>query len=273
MGRADRRQRTLMRIACVVEYDGSGFRGWQSQRRGRTVQGTLEQALSAIADEAVTVICAGRTDAGVHATGQVVHFDTRADRPARAWLMGTNSNLPRDVAVRSALPVDPQFHARHSALARRYRYLIAAGPDRPALWRDRAGWNHAALDAAAMQCGANYLLGERDFSAFRSADCQSNTPMRRIDAITVTQSQDWVRIDVAGNAFLHNMVRIIVGTLLAVGRGERAPEWVGEVLAGADRRQAGVTARAAGLYFLGPRYPEGVELAVPRIAGAFPPVG
>lgn len=262
-----------MRIACVVEYDGSGFRGWQSQRQGRTVQGALEQALSAIADERVTVVCAGRTDAGVHATGQVVHFDTAADRPDRAWLMGTNSNLPRDVAVRFVQPVEPRFHARHTAIARRYRYLIAAGPDRPALWRERAGWNHAALDAAAMQRGAAFLLGERDFSAFRSADCQSNTPMRRIEDITVTESLGWVRIDVTGNAFLHNMVRIIVGTLLAVGRGERAPEWVGDVLAGGDRRRAGVTAKAEGLYFLGPRYPDDFDLPVPRIADAFPPVG
>lgn len=262
-----------MRIACVVEYDGSGFRGWQSQRRGRTVQGALEQALSRVADEAVTVVCAGRTDAGVHATGQVVHFDTAADRPDRAWLMGTNSNLPGDVAVRFVLPVASRFHARHTAIGRHYRYLIAAGPDRPALWRDRAGWNHAALDAAAMQRGADYLLGERDFSAFRSADCQSSTPMRRIDDITVTAAPGWVRIDVNGNAFLHNMVRIIVGTLLAVGRGERAPEWVGEVLAEGDRRRAGVTAKAEGLYFLGPQYPEGFGLPVPRAGEAFPPVG
>lgn len=262
-----------MRIACVVEYDGSGFRGWQSQRWGRTVQGALERALSAVADEPVTVVCAGRTDAGVHATGQVVHFDTTADRPDRAWLMGTNSNLPGDIAVRFVLPVDPHFHARHTATARHYRYLIAVGPDRPALWRNRAGWNNAALDAAAMQRGAHCLLGERDFSAFRSADCQSNTPMRRIDDITVAESPGWLRIDVSGNAFLHNMVRIIVGTLLAVGRGERAPEWVGDVLAGGDRRRAGVTARAEGLYFLGPRYPGGVDLPVPRVAGAFPPVG
>lgn len=262
-----------MRIACVVEYDGSGFHGWQSQRQGRTVQGALEQALSAVADEPVTVVCAGRTDAGVHATGQVVHFDTAADRPDRAWLMGTNSNLPGDVAVRYVLPVGPRFHARHTAIGRHYRYVIAAGPDRPALWRDRAGWNHAALDAAAMQRGAAFLLGERDFSAFRSADCQSNTPMRRIDEITVAESRGWVRIDVTGNAFLHNMVRIIVGTLLAVGCGERAPEWVGDVLARGDRRRAGATAKAEGLYFLGPRYPDGVGLPVPRTAEAFPPVG
>ncbi len=262
-----------MRIACVVEYDGSGFRGWQSQRHGRTVQGALEQALSTVAAEPVTVICAGRTDAGVHATGQVVHFDTAAERPDRAWLMGTNSNLPRDVAVRSVLPLTPRFHARHSAIARCYRYLIAAGPERPALWRDRAGWNHAALDAAAMQRGAHHLLGERDFSAFRSADCQSRTPMRRVDDITVSESSGWVRIDVTGNAFLHNMVRIIAGTLIAVGRGERAPEWVGDVLAAGDRRLAGVTARAEGLYFLGPRYPAGIDLPVPRADEAFPPVG
>lgn len=262
-----------MRIACVVEYDGSGFRGWQSQRRGRTVQQALEDALSAVADERIAVVCAGRTDAGVHATGQVVHFDTVAERPDRAWLMGTNSHLPDDVAVRFAAPVDPGFHARHAAIARHYRYLIGAGPDRPALWRDRAGWNHAALDVAAMQRGADYLLGERDFSAFRSADCQSRTPMRRIDRITVAASSGWVRIDVTGNAFLHNMVRIIVGTLLAVGRGERAPEWVGEVLAAGDRRRAGITAKAEGLYFLGPRYPGDSALPVPRADEAFPPVG
>jgi tRNA pseudouridine38-40 synthase len=187
--------------------------------------------------------------------------------------MGTNSNLPGDVAVRFVLPVTSQFHARHAATGRRYRYLIAAGTDRPALWRDRAGWNHAGLDSAAMQRGADYLLGERDFSAFRSADCQSSTPMRRIDDITVTAAPGWVRIDVNGNAFLHNMVRIIVGTLLAVGRGERPPEWVGEVLAGGDRRRAGVTAKAGGLYFLGPQYPEGFGLPVPRAAEAFPSVG
>lgn len=261
-----------MRIACVVEYDGSGFRGWQSQRQGRTVQWALEDALASVADEPVSVVCAGRTDAGVHAVGQVVHFDTSSDRPERAWLMGTNSNLPRDVAVRSILPVEPEFHARHSATARRYRYLIAAGPDRPALWRDRAGWNHARLDAAAMQRGADFLPGEHDFSAFRSADCQSRTPMRRIDDITIATAPGWVRIDVTGNAFLHNMVRIIVGTLLTVGRGERPPEWVGEVLAGGDRRRAGTTAKAAGLYFLGPRYPERFRLPVPRGANAFPPV-
>lgn len=262
-----------MRIACVVEYDGSGFRGWQSQPDGRTVQSELERALTGVANERIGTVCAGRTDTGVHATGQVIHFDTGADRPDRAWLMGTNSNLPRDIAVRAVRTVPESFHARYAAMERRYRYLIAEGEDRPALWRDRAGWNHAPLDTVAMQQGAAYLIGERDFSAFRSADCQSHTPMRRIDEISVRKASGWVLIDVTGNAFLHNMVRIIVGSLLAVGRADRPPAWIGEVLDAGDRRRAGVTAPAGGLYFLGPRYPDTVALPVPRVAGAFPPTG
>lgn len=262
-----------MRIACIVEYDGTAFRGWQSQRGGRTVQAELERSLSGVANEPLSVVCAGRTDAGVHATGQVIHFDTAAVRPERAWLMGTNSNLPRDVAVRWAGPVTESFHARHSAYERHYRYLIAQGQDRPALWRDRVAWSHSPLDTAAMQAGAGHLLGERDFSAFRSADCQSNTPMRRIDDIRVGRVAGRVTVDVTGNAFLHNMVRIIVGTLLAVGRGERPPEWVEEVLASGDRRTAGVTARAAGLYFMGPGYPPEFGIPVPRGSEAFPPIG
>lgn len=244
-----------VRVACVVEYDGSGFAGWQTQRRGRTVQAALEQALGHVAAHPVSVTCAGRTDAGVHALGQVVHFDTHAERPARAWLMGANSQLPRDAAVRWAAPVDPGFDARRSAHTRYYRYLIVEGRDRPALWRDRAGWSAQQLDTTAMERAGTHFLGERNFSAFRAAACQSPTPMRRIDRVGVRRSGRWVAIDIAGNAFLHNMVRIMVGTLMAVGRGERSPEWVGEVMSAGDRRRAGATARAEGLYFVGPSYP------------------
>ena len=259
-----------MRWACVVEYDGSGFRGWQTQRRGRTVQAALEDALAHVAAHPVAVTCAGRTDTGVHATGQVVHFDTDAERPQHAWLLGGNSRLPRDAALRWVAPVAPDFHARRSACTRYYRYLMVEGPDRPALWRDRVGWTARALDTDSMQRAGQHLLGERDFSAFRAAACQSRTPMRRIDSVAVQRTGRWIAIDIAGNAFLHNMVRIMVGTLAAVGRGERPPEWVAEVMAGGDRRRAGATARAEGLYFLGPAYPRSYGVPAPT-AGGFPP--
>ncbi len=243
-----------MRMACVVEYDGSEFCGWQTQRRGRTVQASLEHALAAVADHPVSVVCAGRTDAGVHATGQVIHFDTRVERPGRAWLMGGNTHLPRDAALRWTGRVDPGFHARYSAQVRHYRYLIVEGPDRPALWRDRAAWSRQRLDVEAMNRAAPHFLGERDFSAFRAAACQSTTAMRRIDTVRVRRRGRWVAIDIAGNAFLHNMVRIMAGTLMCVGRGERSPDWVAELTASGDRRLAGATARPEGLYFLGPDY-------------------
>lgn len=262
-----------MRWACVVEYDGSGFLGWQTQRQGRTVQAALERALSHVANHPVAVTCAGRTDTGVHATGQVVHFDTDAERPEHAWVLGGNSQLPRDAALRWVARVAPDFHARHSARTRHYRYLIVEGPDRPALWRDRVGWSPQSLDIGAMQRGGQHFLGERDFSAFRAAACQSRTPMRRIDSVAVHRSGRWITIDIAGNAFLHNMVRIMVGTLMAVGRGERSPEWVAEVMAGGDRRHAGATARAAGLYFVGPEYPPACGVVCPVPAQAFPPAG
>jgi tRNA pseudouridine38-40 synthase len=262
-----------VRIACVVEYDGSGFLGWQAQRRGRTVQQALERALGDVAAEPLSIVCAGRTDAGVHALGQVFHFDTDAERPAHAWLMGGNSQLPRDVALRWASPVDASFDARRSAYRRHYRYLLVEGADRPALWRDRAGWSAQRLDAEVMQRGAEHFLGEHDFSAFRAAACQSRTPMRRIESVQVRRSGAWITIDIAGNAFLHNMVRIMVGTLMAVGRGERPPEWVAELMAAGDRRRAGATARAEGLYFVGADYPPAFGLPSPDAPRAFPPAG
>lgn len=244
-----------MRIACVVEYDGAGFQGWQRQATGRTVQEQVEGALSRVADRPVTVTCAGRTDAGVHALGQVVHFDTAAERPDRAWLMGTNNHLPGDVAIRWSGRVDETFNARHSAQLRHYRYLIDEGAARPALRRNRVCWSARTLDEAAMRSAAHACLGERDFSAFRAAGCQSTTPMRRLDAVTVERRRSHLIVDVTGNAFLHNMVRILVGTLMAVGRGEETPAGVERIVASRDRRKAGPTAPAGGLYFLGATYP------------------
>ena len=249
------------RLACAVEYDGGRFHGWQRQRHGaRTVQECVERALGGVADEPISVTCAGRTDAGVHAAGQVIHFDTSAERPEKAWVMGANSNLPADVALRWARPVATAFHARFSVVDRRYCYLIREGMDRPALWHGRAAWSARALDTAAMAAGAAHLLGEHDFSAFRSAGCQAPNPVRRLDRVGVSRHARIVRIDVVGNAFLHNMVRIIAGALMTVGRGDRPPEWLGELLAGGERRRGPATAPARGLYFLGPRYPERFRL-------------
>lgn len=262
-----------MRIACVVEYDGAGFQGWQVQRTGtRTVQAHVERALARVADAPVATVCAGRTDAGVHATGQVIHFDTAALRPDKAWVMGANDHLPADIAIRDALRVPDAFHARYGATARSYRYVIVEGWSRPALWRARAAWSYRGLDVTAMQAGADRLVGEHDFSAFRTAACQAAHPVRTVHALAVARAGGTLTIDVRANAFLHNMVRIIAGVLMAVGRGERPPEWVGEVLAGRDRTRAGVTAPAQGLYFLGPTYPP--ELGVPTpVALGWPGAG
>jgi tRNA pseudouridine38-40 synthase len=219
------------------------------------VQGEVETALARVADEPIHVMCAGRTDAGVHAVGQIFHFDTTSLRPDRAWLMGGNTHLPADIAIRWARPVDDDFHARFSATDRLYRYIVAEGAARPALWRARMAWSAQSLDVPAMQVAAARLLGEHDFSAFRTAACRARHPVRRMDSVIVTRQDDVIAIDVRANAFLHNMVRIIVGTLLSVGRGDHPPEWITELLAGRDRTRGGSTAPAHGLYFLGPRYP------------------
>lgn len=243
-----------MRIACGVEYDGSRFQGWQVQPHTRTVQGAVETALGRIAGDAIRTVCAGRTDAGVHASGQVIHFDTTVQRPERAWVMGTNTWLPPDVTVRWARTVDDEFHARFSTVDRAYRYLIMEGRARPALWRDRVAWTVDRLDMAAMRAASAHLLGEHDFSAFRSAACQAANPVRSIHALEIERTDGIITIDIRANAFLHNMVRIVAGTLMDVGRGEGPPEWVGEVLAARDRTRTGATAPPHGLYFRGPRY-------------------
>lgn len=260
----------MFRIALGLEYDGSRFHGWQSQRLGlRTVQACLQQALSKVADEPISVVCAGRTDAGVHALEQVVHFVTDAERLPRAWVLGANSQLPDDVSVFWMRQVAEQFHARYSALARRYRYVIANRPVRPALERERVAWCHYPLDAERMYAAGQLLLGEHDFSAFRARDCQSRTPWREIRELLVWREVDHVIIEIEANAFLHHMVRNIVGMLLDVGRGLRPPQWAAELLTGRDRTAAGVTAPAAGLYLQRVYYPQAYRLplgdAAPRI--------
>lgn len=248
------------RIAVGLEYDGTRFAGWQLQPGLLTIQDCVQSALSAIADHPVVVTCAGRTDAAVHAAAQVAHFDTTATRPMRGWVLGANSQLPPDIALHWAVEVDSRFHARHEALARSYRYCILQRATRPALLRDRVCWVRARLDIGAMHDAAQQLVGDHDFSAFRSVECEASSALRRIDSISVTQDGPLATIDVTANAFLHHMVRNIAGTLLPVGTGERPGTWVAEVLAGRDRSRAGVTAPAQGLYLRAVRYPPSVGL-------------
>jgi tRNA pseudouridine38-40 synthase len=245
-----------MRYALGIEYDGSAFLGWQRLGHGDSVQGALEAALASIVQHPVDAVCAGRTDAGVHAAQQVVHLDTGVVRPLRAFVEGTNTRLPASVRVLWAQQVPGGFHARHGARARRYRYRLLNRRVRPALQRDYLSWEPRPLDAEAMHRAAQALLGENDFSAFRTAQCQAPHPMRDLQVITVHREGEEVVFELQANAFLHHMVRNIVGSLLMVGRGERPESWVAELLAGRDRTVAGPTASAAGLSFLGPRYPQ-----------------
>ena len=244
-----------MRIALGIEYDGTGFLGWQRLTHGSTVQGAVESALSFVANEQIEVTCSGRTDAGVHARCQVVHFDTQAQRSERSWVLGANSRLPDGVAVLWARPVDETFHARYGALGRRYRYVILNRPVRAALDARRVTWERVPLDAAVMHVAAQALVGEHDFSAFRAISCQARSARRELRAIRAERNAERVTIDVEANAFLHHMVRNIVGSLLLVGRGEQPPAWIAQLLAAADRTIAGPTAPPQGLMFLGPRYP------------------
>ncbi len=244
-----------MRLALGIEYDGTDFCGWQRLSHERSVQAEVEAALTFVAAHPVEVTCAGRTDAGVHARCQVVHFDSDATRSERAWVLGANSRLARDVAVLWARPVADGFHARFGARARRYRYTILNRPVRAALAARFVTWERVPLDVEAMQRAAQALVGEHDFSAFRTVACQANSPMRNVHAIAVARRGDEVAIEIEANAFLHHMVRNIVGSLLPIGRGERAEAWLAELLHGRDRSVAGPTAPASGLAFLAPRYP------------------
>ena len=251
------------RIALGLQYDGTDFCGWQVQPEGRTVQRVLEQALSSVASSPVATVCAGRTDSGVHALGQVVHFDPPCVREIDAWMLGTNANLPADAAVGWVKAVDPGFHARFGALSRHYCYLILNRPTRAPLYRQRAHYERRPLDVESMAQAATALLGEHDFSAFRAASCQAHNPRRIVHSLRVTQRGPWVRIDIEANAFLQNMVRIIAGSLLRVGRGDASPQWLGQVLADRDRQHHGATAPAHGLYFVAARYPAKYALPPP----------
>jgi tRNA pseudouridine38-40 synthase len=236
------------RIALGIEYDGARFCGWQTQPAACGVQDHLEAALAQIAGERVATICAGRTDAGVHGAGQVVHFDTAAQRPLSAWVRGANASLLRGLSVLWATEVSPEFHARYSALRRHYRYVLLNRPVRPAIAHGRVGWFHLPLDADRMREAAALLLGEHDFSAFRSSECQARSPIRRLERIAIERRGEYLVFDFQANAFLHHMVRNLVGTLVYVGSGRHEPPWVEQVLRSRDRALAAPTFDAAGLY-------------------------
>ena len=245
----------MPRFAVGLEYDGRAYSGWQFQPGLETVQHVVQQAFSRVADAPVECTCAGRTDAGVHASGQVLHFDSDAARSERAWRLGANTYLPGDVSVLWVREVPPQFHARYSATARSYRYVILNRDSRPGLATGRATWERRPLDAEVMHAAAQVLLGEHDFSAFRAVECQSKSPVRLIERLAVTRDAEWVYLDVTANAFLHHMVRNIAGLLMSVGQGESPAGRVAEVLASRDRRTNAATAPPDGLYLVAVRYP------------------
>ena len=249
-----------MRIAAGIEYCGSAFNGWQSQEQGRNVQDCVEAALSRVADHPLRVHCAGRTDAGVHALQQVIHFDTTARREAHAWVLGGNVNLPPDVRILWASPVAEDFHARFSATGRQYRYLILNRTAAAAVHHRQVSWECRHLDVGRMQQAACDLLGEHDFSAFRAVACQAKSPVRELRRLDVRRHGDLIIIDASANAFLYHMVRNIAGVLMAIGLGRQAVDWAGQVLHSRDRTLGGVTAPADGLYLVGVEYPEACGL-------------
>jgi tRNA pseudouridine38-40 synthase len=251
------------RVAAIVEYDGTEYAGWQSQDHSASIQDAVQAALSFVAGHPITAICAGRTDSGVHATGQVIHFDTRAERTPRAWVLGTNGKLSPAIALQWAGEVTIGFHARHKAVRRIYRYCIYNRSERSALQRRRAAWIHRPLDAAAMHCAAQVLVGEHDFSAFRAVECQSKTPVRRVERIEVRRQGNYLWLEIAANAYLHHMVRNIVGTLLDVQRDADPASAMTRVLAGGERRFAGATAPAVGLYLWQVDYPPHYGIPAP----------
>ncbi|OOF06450.1 tRNA pseudouridine(38-40) synthase TruA [Salinivibrio sp. MA427] len=260
-----------MRFALGIEYDGAQFYGWQRQREVTSVQEHLEKALSTVANHPVAVQCAGRTDSGVHGTGQVVHFDSDSQRPLKAWTMGVNANLLDAIAVRWATPVPDDFHARFSATARRYRYVIYNHSLRPAILGKGVSHYHSELDETLMARAGQYLLGENDFSSFRAAQCQSHSPWRNVMHLSVTRQGRFIVIDIKANAFVHHMVRNIAGSLMAVGRKEQPPEWIAWLLAQKDRTLAAATAKAEGLYLVEVDYPDQYGLPRPPIGPLFLP--
>ncbi|MEH6637920.1 MAG: tRNA pseudouridine(38-40) synthase TruA [Porticoccaceae bacterium] len=253
----------VSRVAAMVQYDGSAFCGWQRQSHSPSVQQPVEAALSSVANEPITVVCAGRTDTGVHATNQVIHFDTCAQRTARNWVRGANANLPDGVRLHWAQVVPDQFHARFSAVARTYRYLILNTPQSPAIMRDYLSWERVPLDVEAMSRGARAFIGDQDFSSVRGANCQAPSPWREIQHIGFFRNGQVITMEITANAFLLHMVRNIAGVLMTVGRGEQEPSWVAELLSLRDRRCAGITAPPGGLYLVSVLYPE--QLGIPQL--------
>lgn len=245
-----------MRYAAGVEYVGTAYSGWQAQTHAPSVQSEVERVLSRVADAPIRITAAGRTDAGVHALGQVIHFDTDVARKDIAWLFGGNAELPADINLRWVQVVGGDFHARYAALSRCYRYLIHNAPARSSLLHQRAAWCRQPLDEMRMHTAAQHLLGEQDFSAFRAIECQSRTPMRNVLRAQVSRRGQMVELEIEANAFLHHMVRNIAGSLIEIGRGVRPADWTRELLLGRDRRSAGATATAHGLYLWRVRYPE-----------------
>jgi tRNA pseudouridine38-40 synthase len=243
-----------VRLALGISYNGQAYQGWQSQLSGQTIQDQLELALSKFCAHKVSTLCAGRTDAGVHGLMQVVHFDTRLDRTSSSWVRGTNSFLPRDIAVQWAQPVPDEFHCRASAQSRRYAYVLLESPVRPSIDHGRVGWAFTPLDLGAMQQAARHLLGEHDFTSFRASACQALSPVKVLQSIDITRRGAYWRFDFEANAFLHHMIRNIMGCLLLVGQGKQQPQWLLEVLHRRDRDAAAPTFSPDGLYFLGPRY-------------------
>jgi tRNA pseudouridine38-40 synthase len=256
---------SIMRVALGIEYDGSQYHGWQSQPGLHTIQACVENALSVVADSEIHVHCAGRTDTGVHATNQVIHFETEKERSIRAWIYGPNSNLPKDICVRWSKIVKDEFHARYTALYRRYRYIIYNNAIRPAVFRSSMTWHYRQLNHKLMHEGAQYLLGTQDFTSFRSVECQAKTPMRNISDISVKRYNDIVVIDITANAFLHHMVRNVAGVLINVGSGRKKADWVKEVLDAKDRKLGAETAPSYGLYLVNVGYPDSYELPKPSM--------
>ena len=255
------------RVALCLSYNGANYHGWQAQKSGiPTVQKYLELALSTVANDPITVICAGRTDASVHSSHQVVHFETGAKRSERAWIFGCNANLPKDISVSWVGCVDPTFHARFSATSRRYHYLIYNHPIRPSSFNNEMTWSHYPLNEEKMHEAAQSLVGRHDFTSFRAVGCQARSPVRELEYVDVQRFSNMILIDIKGNAFLHHMVRNIAGVLMAIGSGKKPVEWCGEVLALRDRTKAAVTASPHGLYLTHVDYPD--EFAIPASAGA-----
>jgi tRNA pseudouridine38-40 synthase len=243
-----------VRLALGVAYRGGAYQGWQSQPGGQTVQDRLEAAFAAFAAQPISTVCAGRTDAGVHALNQVVHIDAPVAREPFSWVRGTNRFLPADIALQWCAPAGEGFHARNSALGRRYAYVLIESPVRPALEAGFVGWTFRPLDADAMRSAAEHLIGEHDFSSFRSSECQSPTPVKTLRRVAIERRGACWRFDFDGNAFLHHMVRNLMGCLVAVGQGLHAPHWMADVLAAKRRDAAAPTFAPDGLYFIGPYY-------------------